>query len=166
MKRVFCEFGRRVAKRMTTLVPDPLINRYWPMVVERAQHVDRLGYCLAQARHQLEGQWGLQTLEVPQSAVCDSEPFHWFVAHLIAHIERFRECYNQAVHEYRWANDIRNAAHPVPDLAADGPWLEAPLWIWTAEQPQRRRLFVCRRGGEVIVSDRASQEIRLAAESR
>jgi hypothetical protein len=158
---LFCNFGRRVAKRIAALVPDPLINRYWPLVVERARHVDRLGYCLAQARHQLEGQWGLQTLEVPQSAVCDSEPFHWFLAHLIAHIERFRERYNDAVHEYRRANDIRSVGHPVPDLAADGPWLEAPLWIWTAEQPRRRRVFICRRGGEYIVSDRATQEIRL-----
>ena len=160
-ENLFCNFGQRVARRVAALVPDPLIGRYWPLVIERARHVDRLGYCLAQARHQLEGQWGVQTLEVPQSAVCDSEPFHWFLAHLIGNIERFHECYNQAVHEYRQANGIRNAAHPVPDLAADGPWLEAPLWIWTARQPQRRRAFVCRRNEEYIVSDRAGQEIRL-----
>ncbi len=158
---LFCNFGRRVKKRIATLVPDPLIERYWPMVVERARHVDRLGYCLAQARHQLEGQWGLQTLELPQSAVCDSEPFHWFMVHLFAQIEHFRECYNQAVQEYRRANGIRNTGHPVPDLAADGPWLEAPLWIWNVRQTRRRRVFVCRRGGEIIVSDRAGAEIRL-----
>ena len=157
---LFCNFGRRVKKRIATLVPDPLIDRYWPMVVERARHVDRLGYCLAQ-RHQLEGQWGLQTLELPQSAVCDSELFHWFMVHLFAQIEHFRECYNQAVQEYRRANGIRNTGHPVPDLAADGPWLEAPLWIWNVRQTQRRRVFVCRRGGEVIVSDRVGAEIRL-----
>ena len=158
---LFASFGRRVAQRIAPLVPDPLIRRFWPMVLERARHVDRLGYCLAQARHQLEGQWGLQTLELPQSVVCDSEPFHWFLVHLIANIERFRDCYNQAVQEYRRANRIRNAAHPVPDLVAEGPWIEAPLWIWTAEQPQRRRVFVCRRGREVLVSDRAGQELRL-----
>ena len=65
---LFAGFGRRVAQRIAPLVPDPLIGRFWPMVLERARHVDRLGYCLAQARHQLEGQWGLQTLELPQSA--------------------------------------------------------------------------------------------------
>ena len=145
---LFAGFGRRVAQRIAPLVPDPLIRRFWPMVLQRARHVDRLGYCLAQARHQLEGQWGLQTLELPQSVVCDSEPFHWFLVHLIANLDRFRDCYNQAVQEYRRAHRIRNAAHPVPDLVAEGPWLEAPLWIWTAEQPQRRRVFVCRRGRE------------------
>ena len=158
---LFASFGRRVAQRIAPLVPDPLIGRFWPMVLQRARHVDRLGYCLAQARHQLEGQWGLQTLELPQSVVCGSEPFHWFLVHLFANIERFRDCYNQAVQEYRRAHHIRNAAHPVPDLAAEGPWIEAPLWIWTAEQPQRRRVFVCRRGREVLVSDRAGQELRL-----
>ena len=158
---LFAGFGRRVARRIAPLVPDPLIRRFWPMVLERARHVDRLGYCLAQARHQLEGQWGLQTLELPQSVVCGSEPFHWFLVHLIANIERFRDCYNQAVQEYRRAHRIRNAAHPVPDLVAEGPWIEAPLWIWTAEQPQRRRVFVCRRGREILVSDRAGQELRL-----
>jgi len=158
---LFTSFGRRVAQRIAPLVPDPLIERFWPMVLERTRHVDRLGYCLAQARHQLEGQWGLQTLELPQSAVCGSEPFHWFLVHLIANLDRFRECYNRAVQEYRRANHIRNAAHPVPDLAAEGPWLEAPLWLWTAERPQRRRVFVCRRGREILVSDRAGQELRL-----
>ena len=157
----FASFGRRVAERIAPLVPDPLIERFWPMVQQRARHVDRLGYCLAQARHQLEGQWGLQTLELPQSVVCDSEPFRWFVVHLIANIERFRDCYNQAVQEYRRANHIRNAAHPVPDLVAEGQWIEAPLWMWTAQQPQRRRVFVCRLGRESLISDRAGQELRL-----
>jgi hypothetical protein len=170
---LFSGFGRRVARRIAPLVPDPLIGRFWPMVLQRARHVDRLGHCLAQARHQLEGEWGLQTLELPQSLVCDSEPFHWFVAHLIANLDRFRDCYNQAVQEYRRANHIRNAAHPVPDLVTDGPWVEAPLWMWTADQPQRRRLFVCRRPRpwvhgarhgarhEILISDRAGQDLPL-----
>jgi hypothetical protein len=158
---LFAGFGRRVAQRIAPLVSDPLIGRFWPMVLQRAAHVDRLGYCLAQARHQLEGQWGLQTLELPQSLVCDSEPFHWFLVHLLANLDRFRDCYNRAVQEYRRANHIRNAAHPVPDLVTEGPWVEAPLWIWTAEQPQRRRVFVCRRGNDLLVSDRDRHEVCL-----
>jgi hypothetical protein len=158
---LFTSFGRRLAQRIAPLVPDPLIRRFWPMVLERARHVDRLGYCLAQARHQLEGQWGLQTLELPQSVVCQSEPFYWFLVHLMANIERFRDCYNQAVQEYRRQHRIRNAAHPVPDLVSEGPWVETPLWTWTAEEPQRRRVFVCRRGREILVSDRSGRELSL-----
>jgi hypothetical protein len=158
---LFSSFGDRVARRIAPLVPDPLIRRFWPMVLERARCVNRLGYCMSQARHQLEGQWGQQTLEVPQSLVCDSDPFLWFLVHLFAHCDRFRDCYNSAVQEYRMANRIRNAAHPVPDLVTDGAWIELPLWIWSVEQPQRRRVFVCRRGRELLVSDRATRELRL-----
>ena len=158
---LFESFGRRAAQRIAPLVPDPLVRQFWPLVLQRARHVDRLGYCLSQARHQLEGQWGWQTLELPQSMVCESEPFHWFVAHVLADIERFRTCYNEAVQEYRRANRIRNAGHPVPDLVAEGSWIEAPLWMWTAGEPHRRRVFVCRRHGEIVVSDRAGQEISL-----
>ena len=159
--RLFVEFGRLAAEQIAPLVPDPLVRRYWPMVCERMQHTDRVGYCLAQARHQLEGQWGLDTLEVPQSWVCDSESFRWFTAHLIAELPRFREIHNQAIHEYRRTHRIRSASHPAPDLAADGSWVEAPLWIWTEDQPQRRRVFARRDGRETVVSDRNGLELRL-----
>ncbi len=68
---------------------------YWPLVLQRSEAGDRLGYCLAQARHQLEGRWGLQTLEVPQSWVCECEPFRWFAVHLLAQAPRFRKVYNE-----------------------------------------------------------------------
>ena len=110
--KLLASFGERVAQRIAPLIPDPLVRRYWPMVLQRAGHVDRLGYCLAQARHQLEGEWGLQTLELPQSAVCKSEPFHWFLVHLMANLDRFRDCYNQAVQEYRRATT--SATPPIP----------------------------------------------------
>lgn len=163
---LFAEFGQRAAELLDPLVPDPLVRRYWPMVCERMRHTDRLGYCLAQARHQLEGQWGLDTLEIPQSWVCDSESFHWFAAHLIAQLPRFREIHNQAVHEYRRTHRIRSAAHPAPDLVVDGSWVEAPLWIWTADQPQRRRVFARREGRETVVSDRHALELRLPLEPK
>ena len=145
-RRQFAEFGRRVADRLAPLVPDPLLRDWWPMVVQRSTETDNLGACLAQARHQLEGRWGLSTLELPESAVCSSEPFAWFTAHLLAQLPRFRSAYNEAVAEYRRRSRIRSAAHPVPDLAADGPWLEAPFWIWTADNPSRRRLFARQAG--------------------
>jgi hypothetical protein len=160
-RRSFAEFGRRVAERIAPLVADPLVGQYWELVLERKRHTDNLGQCLAQARHQLEGRWGLQTLEIPQSWVCRNRSFCRLIAHLLAHLPRFRETYNAAVEEYRRAHRIRNAAHPVPDLAADGPWLEAPLWLWTEDDPQRRRLFARPDGGEILLSDRRTLELRL-----
>ena len=163
---IFGSFGHRVADRIAKLVPRSLIEKFWPMVLERAQSVDRIGYCIAQARHKLEGEWGAKTLEVPQSAVCDGDAFYWFLTHVLAELPRFRNDYNSAVHEYRQANRIRNAAHPVPDLIADGAWMEAPFWIWTKTNPERRRMFAMRRGSEIIIGDREGWELRLPLDAK
>ena len=57
---------------------------------------------------------------------------------------------------------IRNAAHPVPDLAADGDWLEAPLWIWTAgDAAAAAAVRRAGSGGEIVLSDRHGLEISL-----
>jgi hypothetical protein len=74
---------------------------------------------------------------------------------------RFLADYNAAVGEYRQMHRIRNRAHPVPDLAVEGDWLESPFWIWTAENPRRRRLFIRSNGRETILSDRRNIEARL-----
>ena len=160
-RRRFADFGRSVAQRIGSLVADPMIREYWPWVLQRAAQTDRLGYCLAQARHQWEGRRGLDTLEIPQSRVCECPSFRWFVVHLVARLPEFRDIYNEAVREYRRVHRIRSVAHPVPDLAVDGPWIESPLWIWTAEDPRRRRLFVSASPREVTLSDRQGLEIRL-----
>ena len=162
-RELFAGFGRRVVHQIAPLVADPLMAQYWPLVCSRAEHTDNLGACLAQARHQLEGLFlgELATLEVPQSWVCQGEAFQWFTAHLLARLPEFRALHNEAVREYRRAHRVRSVSHPVPELAADGPWLEAPLWVWTAEEPRRRRLFAQSIGDEIAISDRQSWEVRL-----
>lgn len=153
-RRVFLQFGRRVMEQAAGLVPEPMLGRYWPMAIERSRQTDNLGACLAQSRHQWEVRWGGRTLEVPQSRICQTESFAWLVSHIVAQLPRFREVYNQTVHDYRQANGIRNAAHPVPDLAADDGWLETPFWVWTPDNVSRRALFARQQGGEVILTDR------------
>lgn len=160
-RELFADFGRQAQQAIRSLVPDPLIAEFWPKVVGRARETNNLGECLSQSRRQLEGEWGLETLELPQSRVCGLEAFHWFTAHLLAQLPRFHEIHNASLAEYRRAHHLRSANHPVPDLAAEQEWLEAPFWLWTAERPQRRRMFVCRSGAELVVSDRAGIEVRL-----
>lgn len=161
---VLAAFGQRACQAIRPLVPDPLLESYWPTVVARAAATGNLGAALAQSRHQLEAQWGLQTLELPQSRVCGLTPFFWFACHLLAHLPRFWDLYNAAVHDYRRAYRIRSRTHPVPDLAADGPWLEAPFWVWTADAPRRRRLFARQRGDDLLVTDRSGWELALPLE--
>lgn len=158
----FESFGTRAAAHLRTLIPDPLLHRYWPLVVARSHETANLGACIGQARHQLEAAWGLQTLEVPQSRVCDLPAMRWLIGHLLAHLPRLWEVYNSALFEFRHEHKVRSAAHPAPDLAAVDQWLEAPLWIWSTDDPRRRRLFVCQRNDELILSDRGRIEVRLA----
>ncbi|HUY92701.1 MAG TPA: hypothetical protein VMV10_28430 [Pirellulales bacterium] len=160
-RELFADFGRRAQQAMATIVPDPLIGEFWPRVVARSRETSNLGECLSQARHQLEGDWGLETLELPQSQVCRLGAFHWFVAHLLAQLPRFQEIHNDALAEYRRQYRLRSANHPVPDLAAERDWLEAPFWLWTVDRPQRRHMFVRASGDEMIVSDRGQIEFRL-----
>ena len=160
--RLFASFGRRVAEHGGRHLPAPLIGRLWPLAQEAARRSANLGRCLAEARHRLEEQWGLQTLEVPLSVVCRGAAFLRFACHVLAHLPRFRDLHNACLAEYRRVHRVRSRSHPVPDLAADGSWREAPFWVWTDRSPTRRHLFVRDTGGGLELSDRAGTELRLA----
>jgi hypothetical protein len=69
--------------------------------------------------------------------------------------------YNDAVDAHRRINRVRSANHPVPNLTADGDWLEAPFWLWSAAAPRRRRLFVRRHAAGMTLTDRRRIEIEL-----
>ena len=162
-RELFDSFGQRTLAALTPRVPEPVMREFWPLAQARAGETGNLGACLAQARHQLEGRWGVSTLEMPQSRVCQLPAFHWFTAHLLAHLPRLWGIYNAAVAQYRRAYRLRSANHPVPDLARDDEWLEAPFWLWTAAAPKRRRLFARQQGDRLLVTDRAGLEIELPA---
>ncbi len=158
---VFASFAGRVYEQIRPLVPQALVGQYWRHVQDRARQTDRLGLCLAQGRHLLEGQWGCRTLELPQSAVCDLDSYRWFACHVLDQAARFRQVHNQAVAEYRHIHHIRSAAHPVADLAEQDGWQEAPFWIWSCHQPRRRRLFVRRTGDSLRLTDRGDLDFSL-----
>jgi hypothetical protein len=140
-------------EHITPLVQDypfePLLPGFWNEVCRQAARTPLLGERLAGARRTLERQWGCHNLEVPVSALCRTEAFAWFAGHLVRDLPRFHAIYNRCVHDYRRRYGIRSRNHPVPDLAADGDWLETPLWIWRTGQHQRGRLFARHRGDRV-----------------
>ena len=158
----FSTFAERSASLVRPFVADPLVAELWPLVMSRNPGQKNLGLRLAQGRHALEESWHNETLELPQSAVCELPEFGWFVAHLLANLPRFWAAYNDALAHYRRAHRIRGHAQPVPDLTAVDGWLEAPFWIWSKEDPQRRPLFARQSGDELITTDRQSQTISLA----
>jgi hypothetical protein len=157
----FSRFAEHACRKIRPLVSDPMVTELWPLVIERNPRQKNLGLRLAQGRHAFEETWGDETLELPQSAICQMPEFAWFVAHLLANIPRFWSAYNKALANYRRAHRLRGRAQPVPELAAKDGWLEAPFWIWTSDDPQRRPLFARQTAGEVIITDQHAHTVRL-----
>jgi hypothetical protein len=120
----------------------PLLAEFWAEAVRAGRRTPLLGDRLAAARRALEQRWGCENYEVPVSAVCRTEPYAWFACDLLANLPRLHAAYNESVRDYRRRYGLRSTSHPVPDLAAEGDWLEAPLWAWRAGQPRRSRLMV------------------------
>lgn len=144
---LFASFAQRVQQTMRSLVSEPLVQSIWPWAIEAARARRNLGQCLSQARHRLEQTWGLATLELPLSHICDTVPFRRFMLHLLDRLPVFRPLYNEALHEYRNVHRIRSHSHPVADLLACDNWQEAPFWLWTDADPRRRPVFVESIGG-------------------
>lgn len=158
---LFSSFADRVRAAGNAVLSQPLIEDYWKLVLEARRRSPNLGRCLAEARHRLEGRWGQDTWEVPLSTLCDAPPFARFACHLLAHLPRLQAIYNASLHEYRRVNHVRSRSHPVPDLDLDGPWREAPFWLWSDASPARKRAFVRARGDGLELTDRASIHVQL-----
>jgi hypothetical protein len=157
----FAEFASRASQLLRPLVARPLVETLWPLMPAGRGGERNLGLRVAQGRHRLEAELGNDTLELPQSGVCRLAEFHWFVAHLLAHLPRFWAAHNDSLAAYRHAHRLRNRAHPVPDLAqADGS-LEAPFWMWTADDPRRRPVFARQHAEQLELTDRHGQAIML-----
>jgi hypothetical protein len=158
-------FPRLAEAAMSGLVEPELLQAYWPRVVKASRRCSNLGLCLAQARHQQEAAWGLRTLELPLSTICDSEPFLWFAACLMARLREFHTVYNDALREFRRANRIRGRTRPVPDLADAGDAFELPFWLLPAGRTARVRLFVETKPGGLVISDGGEYRRTLNANS-
>jgi hypothetical protein len=154
-------FPERVHAAADGLLGDLFLDEWWPRAVERAAETGLVGAALAEARRDAEIAWGLHNAELPQSQLCQTAAFQHFVVTLLAELPRFVAAHNEALGEYRWLHGLRNHAHPAPNLATDGPWLEAPFWIWSKDDPHRRPVFVRPAEGGLFVSDRRKIDRRL-----
>lgn len=160
-ERLWRSFPERVHEAGSRFLSSPFLDQWWPTAIERSAATGLVGAALAQARHDAEAAWGRRNVELPQSQLCQTSAFRHFACTLLADLPRFSAAYNGAIADYRRAHHIRNHAHPVPDLANDGPWREAPFWIWTTNDPRRRPVFVRPTSGGLLVSDLRALERRL-----
>jgi hypothetical protein len=137
---------RSVAARATGVTADwnctPLLAQFWAEALAAADHTPLVGERFVRARRSLERSWGCHNLEVPASRLCRTEPFAVFVGHILGELPRFHGLYNEVVHDYRRRHGLRSRSHPVPDLAAEDDWREAPFWAWRTGENRRGRLMV------------------------
>jgi len=140
-RELFAGFAERAGVLLRDWPYEPLLPSFWVEVLRQSERSPLLGECFAAARRTFEQSWGCHNLEVPLSTLCRTEPFAWFACELLAYLPEFHALYNRVVGEYRRRHGIRDRNRPVPDLAAEGDWLEAPFWGWRAGGGKRGRLF-------------------------
>lgn len=134
-------FAERVTAVLEPWTIRPLLSSVWPETRECLERIGRWVDALTQARARVERRWGAGTLELPLSQLCELDEFRWFACFLLARLPDLTSAYNRIVADYRGAYRIRNPTHPVPDLAREGDWFEAPFRVWRAGHRHRERLF-------------------------
>ena len=152
-RRLFDAFDTAVTEHMRPWGIRPVVADCWAAARNAAARGLGLRDALTAARVDLERRWGLANLELPLSRLCETDAFRWFAAHLLAHLPRFQQVHNAVLDEYRRVNRIRSRTHPVPELVTDGPWFEAPFWIWHADDRRRKRVFARQLERHVELSD-------------
>ena len=160
-REVFEQFAGRVKKAVAPVVQEPCVDRLWQHARAAIERCGVAGCAMAQARHGLEGELGLKTLELPLGVVCRTTAFAEFVLAILSELPRFHRCYNGAANQYRSEHGIRSTAHPVPNLDEQDGWFEAPLWIYGNQSPARRPVWVRLRDDQLLISDRAEREIEI-----
>jgi hypothetical protein len=159
--RLWRSFPERVHASADGLLGDMLLDEWWSHAIDHAAETGLVGAGLSEARRDAEVAWNVYNAELPQSRLCQTAAFRHFVVTLLAELPRFIAAHNDALGEYRRQHGLRNHAHPAPNLATDGPWLEAPFWIWSKDDPYRRPVFVRPAEGGLFVSDRREIDRRL-----
>lgn len=158
---LFDQFDRAVEKTVQPLIADPCVGALWHHARAAIDRCGVAGCALAQARHALEGEIGLRTLELPHGVVCRGRAFARFVLSVLTELPRFQQCYNDATSFYRRVHGIRSSAHPVPNLDQQEQWFEAPLWVYGNDSPNRRPVWVRLSDQRLVLSDRVERELEI-----
>lgn len=151
--RCWRSFPGRVQKLLPKLNGLPMLDHLWHLVDGDVVQGDSLGCLLSRARHKMEAEFGLQTLEVPLSVLSGTQEFARFSLHLLGHLPELQEIYNQELVNYRKAHRIRNHAQPLPGLARQGDWYEAPWWFYLQGDQERHPLWVSISGDRLTLSN-------------
>lgn len=162
-REIFDSFPNRVTAALRGVIARPLVQELWPRARQAADRGAGLGASIAEARHRLELEWGLRTIEVPLSWLCETPGFACFAQHLLARAGEVQIVYNESLEAYRRVHRLRSPAQPLPDLQRRDGFYETPFWIWTKFAPSRRPLWVQLGSKQWILSDGRSQVAQIPA---
>ncbi len=151
--KTFERFGEEAGAAMERWNIDPLLSSMWPDAVSEARRSSSLRDAFTAARMKQERRWGLSNLEIPLSRVSETDSFLWFVAAVLTRLPKFWEIYNTVLAEFRQVNRVRSQTHPVPALAENDGWYEAPFWVWSEGDAKRLRVMAKACSREVRLSD-------------
>jgi hypothetical protein len=152
-------FPSRVGKRLQGLeVAEPLLHRFWPIAIELLRQRCSWSDAMAGVRCAAERFFGVRQWQVPMSWICQTQGFSRFVDAIVEDHQRFASLYNACRDAYRHHHGTENPAQPVPALENREGWHELPFWVYSADAPTRRSLWVRQVGGDLHWSDQAGWE--------
>ncbi|MBX3421591.1 MAG: hypothetical protein KF752_08555 [Pirellulaceae bacterium] len=160
---VWRSFARRAQAVLPQMPEPPVLERLWRYAEMRADATNHLPWMLSQARHQLESEFGLSTLEVPLSQLADTPEFAYFSVELLSQLSRLHAVYNRQLELFRAEHRIRNRAQPLPDLESQDDWLETPWWCYSTASPLRLPLWARHTAAGIQLSNRADWQAMLTA---
>lgn len=113
-------------------VPDEGVRararRFLACLEDAAARSRTLAEALVAARRAFEADARTRYLELFVSEQSATEAFVAYAAQAIADAPRFAEIFNDEVVRYRARTGERSAAHPFPELKAEGGAVETPFW--------------------------------------
>jgi hypothetical protein len=134
-------------------IEKPLLTEMNACVRDAIRRGRSLGEAIATARHRMELDAGLSTMEIPFSHLALSQAWTAFTGEVIFRAEEVHTSYNRAREEYRASHEIKSPAQPLPPLGRDGSWIETPFWIYSKSHPRRQPLWVRRQRSSIELSD-------------
>ncbi len=113
---------------------------------------------LSGARGGFERAMGVNVHHVPTSLLCSGPLWEMFVRAWARHAETWVPLYNKHLGAYRKSQGIKNAQHPMPDLARVGDEVELPFWTYVPGEARER--LVVRAGSDPFAEMKAGAVIR------
>lgn len=150
----FAAAGIEVLAKLESSEPRTHFSAFTDSLREASAEATTLAELITFARRRHEMPVGHDYLELPVTTLVCGGAWAAFVADIALNADRFAECCNGALGEYRRTSGTRSAAEPFPDLDIRGDLIELPLWA------------IADGGRTSVWARRTGDEVELVAEER